>query len=632
MPQRSKVVPRNAFGSSSLLLQNRAVKECVRNQQNSENKSCSPKVQKMSKQLSLKEKKKLEKLARMRHSTAHVMAAAVLKMFPDAKIAIGPAIENGFYYDFDLPRKLTPEDLEQIEEYMRQIIKEDIHFEKEVIERSEALKFFSDQPYKTELIEDLPENEEISLYRLGNFTDLCRGPHVESSGRINSQGFKLLSIAGAYWRGDEKRPMLQRIYGTAWGDAKALKAHLEHLEELEKRDHRKVGKELDLFSLHEQAGPGLVYWHPKGGRIRVAIEDFWRKEHYKNGYEMVFTPHVGKSWLWETSGHLDFYAEGMYPNMVMDKADYYVKPMNCPFHVMIYNNGKHSYRDLPYRWAELGTVYRYERSGTLHGLMRVRGFTQDDAHLICTPDQMQDEIREVLRFSLFMLRSFGFEDIEAYLSTMPEKAVGEKERWEAAQESLKEAIEAEGLDYDVDEGGGAFYGPKIDLKVKDALGRSWQLSTIQFDFNLPERFNMTFTDKDGAEKRPYMIHRALLGSLERFFGVLVEHYGGAFPVWLSPVQAVVIPVAQTFDDYAKEVLSQLKAAGIRAEADLGNDRMNAKIRHHQSQKVPYMLIVGEREKDNNAVNVRKRTGEKQDLSLTEALSMIKEKIEKKEMP
>jgi len=586
----------------------------------------------MSVKLSSKEQKKLEKLERMRHSMAHVMAAGVLKMFPDAKIAIGPPIENGFYYDFDLPRKLNPEDLPVIEGYMAEVIKEDHPFEKEVIGREDALKFFAGQDYKLELINDLPEDEELSLYKIGNFTDLCRGPHVESTGRLNSQGFKLLSIAGAYWRGDEKRPMLQRIYATAWGDPKQLKAHLEHLEELEKRDHRKLGKELDLFSLQEKAGPGLVYWHPKGARIRVAIEDFWRQEHYRNGYEMVFTPHVGKSWLWETSGHLDFYAEGMYPNMVMDKADYYAKPMNCPFHVMIYNNGKHSYRDLPLRWAELGTVYRYERSGTLHGLMRVRGFTQDDAHLICTPDQMQQEIREVLRFSLFMLRSFGFEEIAAYLSTMPEKAVGEPERWDAAQASLKEALEAEGLDYDIDEGGGAFYGPKIDLKVKDALGRSWQLSTIQFDFNLPDRFDMTFTDSDGAEKRPYMIHRALLGSLERFFGVLIEHYGGAFPVWLSPLQAVVIPVAATFDDYAKEVVKEMKLKGIRVQADLGNDRLNHKIRHHQTQKVPYMLVVGEREQESRSVNIRVRTGEKSDLPMDKAVQMILKKIEDKEMP
>ena len=586
----------------------------------------------MGQKLDIKEKKKKERLLRMRHSMAHVMASAVLKMFPDAKFAIGPAIENGFYYDFDLPRKLTPDDLEKIESHMTHVIKADLPFQSEVISREDALDFFRGQDYKEELIRDLPVEEEISLYRMGDFVDLCRGPHVDSTGRLNAQGFKLLNIAGAYWRGDENRPMLQRIYGTAWGDLSQLKLHLKNLEELEKRDHRRLGKELDLFSLQEKAGPGLVYWHPKGGRIRVAIEDFWRREHYKNGYEMVFTPHVGKSWLWETSGHLDFYAEGMYPNMVMDKSDYYTKPMNCPFHVMIYNNGKHSYRDLPYRWAELGTVYRYERSGTLHGLLRVRGFTQDDAHLICTPNQMQEEIHEVLRFSLHMLRSFGFEEISAFLSTMPEKAVGDASRWEDAQHSLRKAIEDEGLDYDVDEGGGAFYGPKIDLKVKDALGRSWQLSTIQFDFNLPDRFDMTFTDSDGAEKRPYMIHRALLGSLERFFGVMIENYGAAFPVWLSPIQAAVIPVAPKFDDYAAFVARELKGKGILVEADLSNERMNAKIRHHQTQKIPYMLIVGAREEEGRSVSIRVRSGEKMDLGLNEAIEMILGKIESREMP
>ena len=582
--------------------------------------------------MSSKEQKKIEKLNRMRHSMAHVMALGVLKVFPEARFAIGPPIENGFYYDFDLPRKLTPEDLRVIEGHMAGVIKADYPFEKEVISRSEALNFFSGQPYKVELINDLSENEEISLYKMGDFIDLCRGPHVNSTGRLNAGGFKLLSIAGAYWRGDEKRPMLQRIYGTAWNDHKQLKAHLEHLAELEKRDHRRLGRELDLFSLQEQAGPGLVYWHPKGGRIRTAVEDFWRREHQRNGYEIIFTPHVGKSWLWETSGHLDFYAEGMYPNMVMDKADYYAKPMNCPFHVLIYKTGKHSYRDLPFRWTELGTVYRYERSGTLHGLMRVRGFTQDDAHLFCTPDQMQDEIREVLRFSLHMLRSFGFRDIAAYLSTMPEKAVGDPSRWAQAEQSLKEAVESESLEYDIDEGGGAFYGPKIDLKVKDALGRSWQLSTVQFDFNLPDRFGLTFTDSDGTERRPYMIHRALLGSLERFFGLLIEHYGGAFPVWLSPVQAVVIPVAPPFADYAAEVSALLRTRGIRAESDLGKDRMNAKIRYHQTQKVPYMLVVGEREAEARTVNLRVRTGEKSGMGLDEAAALITEKITAKAMP
>lgn len=551
-------------------------------------------------------------------------------MFPDAKIAIGPAIENGFYYDFDLPRRLKPEDLQVIEGHMTQLIEEDYPFERESISRADALRLFRNQPYKIELIKDLPEGEELSIYRMGSFTDLCRGPHVQSTGKLCPQGFKLISIAGAYWRGSERRPMLQRVYGTAWHDSKALRMHLAYLEEIEKRDHRRLGRELDLFSLHEQVGAGLVHWHPKGARIRVLVEDFWRAEHYRNGYEMVFTPHVGKSWLWETSGHLDFYAESMYPSIQMDRSDYYIKPMNCPFHVMIYNSGKHSYRDLPYRWAELGTVYRYERSGTLHGLLRVRGFTQDDAHLICTPNQMQGEIREVLRFSLYMLRSFGFREIAAYLSTMPEKAVGEPKRWEAAQNSLREAVESEKLEYEVDEGGGAFYGPKIDLKVRDALGRIWQLSTIQFDFNLPDRFDMVFTDSDGVEKRPYMIHRALFGSMERFFGVMIENYGGAFPVWLSPVQAVLIPVALNLGDYAGEVVREMRRKDIRAEADLGNERLNAKIRNHQIQKVPYMLIVGERERENRSVSIRTREGEKSSLSIDEAVEMIQKKISAKE--
>ncbi|ORC35293.1 threonine--tRNA ligase [Marispirochaeta aestuarii] len=554
---------------------------------------------------------KEEKLHRIRHSMAHVMAEAVLQMFPDGKVAIGPAIENGFYYDFDLPRSLKEEDLEDITLRMQEIIRKGLSFERRVITREDALERFADQPYKVELINELPEGEEISIYSQGDFTDLCRGPHVESTSKLNPQSFKLLSIAGAYWRGDEKRPMLQRIYGTAWTNPKDLRLYLQQLEELEKRDHRKVGRELDLFSTHEEAGPGLVYWHPKGARIRVAIEDFWRDEHRKNGYEFLFTPHVGKSWLWETSGHLDFYAEGMYPEMIMDKANYYAKPMNCPFHIMIYKTNKHSYRELPFRWAELGTVYRYEKSGTLHGLLRVRGFTQDDAHIFCTPEQVEDEILEVLRFSLHMLRSFGFKDIQAYLSTMPEKAVGDPDQWKLAEESLRKAIEAEGLEYEVDEGGGAFYGPKIDLKIKDALGRSWQLSTVQFDFNEPERFNMTYTDKSGAEKRPYMVHRALLGSLERFFGVLIEHYGGAFPVWLAPTQIMVIPVAAAFEEYADTVYRQLKEAGFRVDLDDSDDRLNAKIRNAQQDKIPYMLILGEKEAEAGAVSVRFRSGKQE---------------------
>lgn len=559
-----------------------------------------------------------EQLYRIRHSTAHIMAEAVLRKFPDAKIAIGPPIEHGFYYDFDLPRSLTPEDLEEIEGEMTKIVDEKHDFIKEVVTREKAAELFTEQPYKLEILHDLPPDEEVSIYTVDEFTDLCRGPHVHDTGEINGKSFKLLSVAGAYWRGDEKRPMLQRIYGTAWSNPKDLRKHLDWLKEIEKRDHRKLGRELDLFSLHEEAGPGLVYWHPKGGMIRQIIEDYWREVHRRDGYEILYTPHVGKSWLWETSGHLDFYKESMYSPMELDKADYFAKPMNCPFHIMIYKTGVRSYRDLPLRWAELGTVYRYEKSGVLHGLLRVRGFTQDDAHIFCTPDQVEDEILEVLRFSLRMWDAFGFKELKAYLATRPEKAVGAQEDWDRALSSLKKAIEIEGLDYEMDEGGGAFYGPKIDLKIKDALGREWQMSTIQFDFNLPERFDMTFVDSDGKEKRPYMVHRALLGSLERFFGVLIEHYGGAFPLWLAPVQVATIPVAPVFNDYTVEVTSRLRAAGLRVESDLSDSRMGAKIRYHQTQKVPYMLILGEKEQEAGAVSVRHRSGEQENGVLLDA--------------
>ncbi len=570
------------------------------------------------------------RLGKIRHSMAHVMAEAVIEMFPSCQIAIGPAIENGFYYDFDLPRPLTESDLEEITERMKKIISENKEFKRIVVSRDEAKKIFKDQKYKLELLDAIPEGEEVSLYNQGAFTDLCRGPHVESTKELNKDAFKLLSIAGAYWRGKETNPMLTRIYGTAWENSKDLRLYLEHLSDIEKRDHRKIGKELDLFSLHEEAGPGLVYWHPRGARIRNTIENFWREEHYKNGYELVYTPHVGRSWLWETSGHLGFYKESMYPPMEMDKSDYYAKPMNCPFHIMIYQNSKHSYRELPFRWAELGTVYRYEKAGALHGLMRVRGFTQDDAHLFVTPEQMDDEILEVLRFSLYMLHSFGFDDIHAYISTRPEKSVGDEKMWEDATKALMKAVEKEGLKFDIDKGGGAFYGPKIDLKVKDAIGREWQLSTVQFDFNLPERFKLTFVDKDGVEKRPYMIHRALLGSIERFFGVLIEHYAGAFPPWLSPEQVMVIPVAESTNEYAKEIFRKLRADGFRAEIDLSNDRFNAKIRKAQQLKIPYMVILGEKEMNSSLLSIRERTGkQKNGLSYEEFAKALKEKIDSK---
>ncbi len=575
-----------------------------------------------------------EKLKKIRHSMAHVMAEAVVQKYPGTKVAIGPAIDNGFYYDFDLPETVTLDDLEDITLRMKEIIKGNYPFQKRLVSREEAEKLFSDagQEYKIELLKAIPEDEDVSLYSQDTFTDLCRGPHVENTKELNAESFKLLSIAGAYWRGKETNPMLTRIYGTAWSNPKELRLYLKKLEEIEKRDHRKLGKELDLYSTHEEAGPGLIYWHPNGSRIRLAIEDYWRKEHYKNGYELLYTPHIGRSWLWQTSGHLGFYNESMYSPMDVDDNDYYIKPMNCPFHIMIYKTDIRSYRELPLRWAELGTVYRYEKSGALHGLLRVRGFTQDDAHIICTPDQVEDEILEVLKFSLNMWKAFGFSDIKAYLSTRPEKCVGEPERWKQATASLQKAIEAEGLEFDIDEGGGAFYGPKIDLKIKDALGREWQMTTIQFDFNLPDRFDMTFVDSDGKEKRPYMVHRALLGSIERFFGVLIEHYGGAFPVWLSPVQAAVIPVAAAFNEYANEVSAALKEKGIRVSVDLGDNRMNAKIRNFQKKKVPYMLILGEKEQESEAVSLRLRTGKQTNMiPLQDFIKMVQEKINSKEL-
>ncbi|MDR2446959.1 MAG: threonine--tRNA ligase [Treponema sp.] len=558
--------------------------------------------------------KKEEKLSVIRHSVSHVMAEAVTRLFPDTKVAIGPSIENGFYYDFQFLTPITAEDIPAIEAEMKKIIEERQDFVRVAASREESKRRFADEPFKLELIDDLPEDAEISIYEQRNsvgeavWADLCRGPHVANTREINSAAFKLQSIAGAYWRGDEHRPMLTRIYGTAWENPKDLKAYLSFLEEVEKRDHRRVGKEMDLYSVHDEAGAGLIYWHPNGGRMRVAIEDFWRKAHYRNGYEILYTPHIGKSWLWETSGHLGFYKGNMYSPMEIDKQDYIIKPMNCPFHIMIYKNKVRSYRDLPLRWAELGTVYRYEKSGVLHGLLRVRGFTQDDAHIFCTPEQMENEIREVLRFSLEIWNVFGFKDIKAYLATKPEKSVGEQSRWDAALESLRKAVDAESLPYEIDEGGGAFYGPKIDLKIKDALGREWQMTTIQFDFNEPERFDMTYIDSDGRQKRPYMAHRALLGSLERFFGVLIEHFGGAFPVWIAPEQAAVIPVAESFNDYAKTVAAELKARDARVSIELDDNRMNAKIRNCQTRKIPYMLVVGQKEVDEDAVSIRLRDG------------------------
>ncbi len=570
----------------------------------------------------MEENYKESELYRVRHSTAHIMAEAVVEMFPEAEIAIGPPIEDGFYYDFDLPRSLTPEDLEVIEVRMREIIAENHEFKKEVISASEARQIFKDQSYKLELIdgleqggfdeygEPLDEQPEISTYTQDTFTDLCRGPHVENTGKINPDAIKLLQVAGAYWRGDENRPMLQRIYGTAWNSATELEEYLWKLEEARKRDHRRLGRELDLFSISEDVGPGLILWHPKGGMVRKITEDYCREEHEKGGYDFVYTPHIGKANLWETSGHLDWYRENMYSPIDIEGQQYFLKPMNCPFHVEIYKSQLRSYRDLPLRYAEWGTVYRYERSGVLHGLLRVRGFTQDDAHLFCRPDQMPQEIDRVLQFSLNLLRAFGFKDIQAYLATRnPEKSAGKPEDWEAPTEALIQALDRAEIPYQIDEGEAVFYGPKIDLKIKDALGREWQLSTIQFDFILPEHFDMTYVGEDGREHRPYMIHRALLGSMERFMGVLIEHYGGAFPVWLAPVQAAIIPIADRHMEYAHSLASQLKGAKLRVQVDDRGERMNAKIRDAQMQKIPYMLVIGDREVEAGTVSVRLRSGE-----------------------
>ncbi len=562
----------------------------------------------------------------VRHSAAHVLAEAVLHLYPGTKLGIGPAIDDGFYYDFLFETPITNNDLPAIEKEMRRILSGDHPFVRKEVSREEARKLFADQPFKLELIDGL-EDGTISIYEQDGFVDLCRGPHVPSTRQIRPDAIKLRSVAGAYWRGDEKRPMLTRIYAYAFADKESLEAHLKMLEEAERRDHRKLGKELDLFSTHEEAGPGLVYWHPKGGRFRVQLENWWREEHYKNGYEILFTPHIGKSWLWETSGHLGFYKENMYSSMKIDEDDYYVKPMNCPFHMMIYKSSTHSYRDLPLRWAELGTVYRYERSGVLHGLMRVRGFTQDDAHIICTPEQIESEIAEVLRFSLSMWKTLGFSEIKAYLATKPKDSVGEQSRWDQALESLRKAVEGQNLPYEIDEGGGAFYGPKIDLKIKDAIGREWQMTTIQFDFNEPERFDLVYTDRDGQLKRPYMVHRALLGSLERFFGVYIEQTAGAFPVWLSPDQVAVIPVAPSFSEYAQHVVDELKKRSIRAMALLSDERMNAKIRYAQSQKIPYMLVVGQKEQDDKTVSIRYRDGKQENaVPLADFTAHVLDKI------
>jgi threonyl-tRNA synthetase len=546
----------------------------------------------------------MTELEKLRHSCAHVMAAAVCRLYPDVKLDIGPPTDEGFYYDFDLPHRLSTDDFEAIEKMMQQIIEEDHPFTSQEVTREEAASMLEGQPYKLERLADIPADEKITFFTCGEFTDLCRGPHVESTGAIKAH--QLVNVAGSYYRGKETQPMLQRLYGTAFSQPKELRLYLKQLEEAKKRDHRRLAKELDLFSISENVGPGLVNWHPKGARIRSIIESFWKEEHFRNGYDMLYTPHVGKASLWETSGHLDFYREGMYAAMDVDGQEYFTKPMNCPFHIEIYKSSLRSYRELPLRWAELGTVYRYEKAGTLHGLFRVRGFTQDDAHIFCTTEQVESEIIEVIRFCNFIWKTFGFSEIKAYLSTRPEKAVGDPERWDQATQSLETAIKKEGLPYEIDEGGGAFYGPKIDLKIKDAIGREWQTSTIQFDFNLPERFDLKYIGNDGEAHRPYMIHRALFGSLERFFGILTEHYAGGFPVWLAPEQVRVLPLTEDQHDFADEVASTLQKADIRTSVDKKQTKLNAKIKNAQLEKIPYMLIIGKDEVAEQKVALRHR--------------------------
>jgi len=541
----------------------------------------------------------------LRHSTSHVMAAAVRRLFPEVKVAIGPSIENGFYYDFERATPFVPEDLERIEKEMAAIVKENVLFTRRIMKKDEAIAFFKEkgETYKVELISEIPD-ETVSIYETGDFIDLCRGPHIHSSGRIKV--FKLLSIAGAYWRGDEKNQMLQRIYGTAFQDKKSLEEHLTKLEEAKKRDHRRVGRDLDLFNFYEEGGPGLAYWHPKGAMIRKIIEDFWRDEHIRRGYELVFSPHIAKIDLWNKSGHTGFYKENMYSTIEIEGQEYQLKPMNCPFHILIFNSRLRSYRELPVRYAELGTVYRYERSGVLHGLLRVRGFTQDDAHIFCTPEQLEKELIGCVDFARFLMETFGFHEYEVNLATRPPKMAGSPEDWDTAEATLAKALKEHSIPYVIDEGGAVFYGPKIDIKIKDALGRLWQGPTVQFDFNLPGRFNVVYKGNDSREHLVYMVHRALLGSMERFFGCLIEHYAGAFPVWLSPTQVMIMPLTEKNQQHAEKTATILRDKGLRVDMDSRNEKVNLKIREAQMEKIPYMLVLGDKEAEAGTVSVRER--------------------------
>jgi threonyl-tRNA synthetase len=568
----------------------------------------------------MKSKNKDDQLERMRHSASHVMAEAVQYLFPGAKFGIGPTIENGFYYDFELPRPLTPEDLPVVESRMREIIGQNLPFVMEEINKDEARKLFTTQPYKLELIDEISDTT-VTTYKQGSFIDLCRGPHLASTGEVKA--FKLTHIAGAYWRGDEKRPMLQRIYGVAFQSQEELDDYLSRQAEATKRDHRKLGKELDLFSTHEEIGPGLICWQPRGAAIRQIIEDFWKAEHIKRGYDIVYTPHIAKLDLWKTSGHWEFYRDYLFSPMEIEGQQYMLRPMNCLGHILIYKSQLRSYRNLPLRYAELGTVYRYERTGVLYGLARVRGFTQDDAHIFCRPEQVEEEVLEVLNLTQFMMSSFGFDEYELLLSTRPEKYAGTLSMWEEATGSLKHVLEKLDLHYEIDPGEGVFYGPKIDIKLKDALGHVWQGPTIQVDFNLPQRFNVCYIGEDSLEHNVVMIHRVVLGSMERFLACLTEHYGGAFPVWLSPVQTIIIPIADRHIGYAHEIESDFKNDSIRVRVDDRSERMNLKIREAQLEKVPYMLIVGDKEMASSSASLRLRSGE--DLGL-ETLVQVKSRI------
>ncbi len=565
------------------------------------------------------------------HSTSHLMAHSIQSLYPEARFGVGPAIDTGFYYDFDINTKLTEDDLLKIEAKMAEISKQNNGFERSELPKAEALEYFKkvNDPYKLEIISEIDDTDQaISLYKEGGFTDLCTGPHLPSAGKIKF--VKLLSVSGSYWRGDEKNKQLQRVYGVSFPKKKMLDDYVTFLEEAKKRDHRKLGKQLDLFSIHEEAGAGLIYWHPKGARIRLEIENYWRDAHLKAGYELLYSPHIGKSWLWETSGHLGFYKEGMFAEMKVDEQDYYIKPMNCPFHIMIYKNKMRSYRELPLRWAELGTVYRYEKSGVLHGLLRVRGFTQDDAHIFCAVEQIEDEIKEVCRFAREVWTAFGFGELKFYLSTKPEKAVGDESLWSKATDSLRNAMTEMGIEFEVDEGGGAFYGPKIDIKIKDALNREWQMSTVQFDFNMAERFDLKYIGEDGKEHRPFMVHRALLGSLERFFGVLIEHYAGAFPLWLAPMQVTVLPISQNYFDYGREIVKQLSAASIRVEMDERSEKIGFKIRYAETEKIPYMIVVGEKEAAAGTISARKhKSGDIGSFTVSDFIAKLQFEINNK---